>query len=38
VDLEEQNDWEARFTVSLPESRTQNRAVLKFVEVRPVGA
>jgi superfamily II RNA helicase len=38
VDLEEQNDWEARFTVSLPDSRAQNRAVLRFVEVRPVGA
>ena len=37
VDLEEQNDWEARFSVSLPDSRAQNRAVLRFVEVRPVG-
>ena len=38
VDLEDQNDWEARFTVSLADSRAQNRAVLQFVEVRPVGA
>ncbi len=38
VDLEEQNDWEARFVVSLAESRAQNRVVLQFVEVRPVGA
>ena len=37
VDVEEQNDWEARFTVSLPDSRAQNRAVLQFVGVAPVG-
>jgi len=38
ADLEEQNDWEARFTVSLAESRTLNRPVLKYVSTRPVGA
>ncbi len=38
ADPEEQNDWEARFTVSLDESRKENRAVVQFVSVRPVGA
>jgi len=37
ADTEAQNDWEARFTVSLPESRTENRAVVRFIAVRPVG-
>ena len=38
ADTEEQNDWEARFEVSLDESRKQNRPVVKFIAVRPVGA
>jgi superfamily II RNA helicase len=38
ADTEGENDWEARFTVSLPESRAENRAVVKFIEVRSVGA
>ena len=38
VDLEDQNDWEARFTLSLADSRAQNRPVLRFVSVGPVGA
>ncbi len=38
ADTEEQNDWEARFTVSLAESRKENRAVVRFSAVRPVGA
>ena len=38
VDLADENDWEARFTVSLAESRSQNRAVLQFVSIGPVGA
>jgi superfamily II RNA helicase len=37
IDAEEQNDWEARFVVSLAESRTANRPVLRFVGVAPVG-
>jgi hypothetical protein len=37
ADTEGQNDWEARFMVSLAESRTENRPVFKFVSVRPVG-
>lgn len=38
VDAEEQNDWEARFTVSLATSRAENRAVVSFAAVAPVGA
>ncbi len=38
LDVEEQNDWEARFTVSLEKSRAENRAVLEFRDVSPVGA
>lgn len=38
IDLEDANDWEARLTVSLTESRAQNRAVLKFDTVAPIGA
>ncbi len=38
VDRDELNDWEVMFAVSLEESRAQNRAVVKFVTVRPVGA
>ena len=37
IDASEQNDWEARFTVSLAESRAQSRAVLSFAGVAPVG-
>ncbi|MDB6093107.1 MAG: ski2-like helicase [Verrucomicrobia bacterium] len=32
------NDWEARFTVSLPESRAENRVVLRFDRLAPVGS
>jgi hypothetical protein len=38
VDAGEHNDWEVAFTVSLPESRAANRAVVKFESVRPIGA
>jgi hypothetical protein len=37
VDTEEQNDWEARFIVSLAQSRAENRAVVRFDGVAPVG-
>ena len=37
IDREEQNDWEARFAVSLTESRTQNRAVVSFEAVAQIG-
>ena len=37
ADPEEQNDWEARFEVSLDDSRKENRAVVRFVSVKPVG-
>ena len=37
ADLEGQNDWEARFTLSLAASRAENRPVLKFESTRPVG-
>ena len=38
IDSEERNDWEARFTVLLAPSRAENRAVVRFVDVRTVGA
>ena len=38
VDPEDQNDWEATFTLSLPESRAENRPVIRFTGVRAVGA
>ncbi len=38
VDLEGLNDWEARFSISLPASRTANRPVLIFAGVGAVGA
>ncbi len=38
VDGAEANDWEARFTVSLTESRAQARAVVNFESVGVVGA
>ena len=37
ADPEEQNDWEARFTVSLDRSRAENRPVVEFVVVRQIG-
>jgi superfamily II RNA helicase len=37
IDAEGRNDWEARFTVSLTASRTENRAVVRFDGVGPVG-
>ncbi|MEO6992530.1 MAG: DUF3516 domain-containing protein, partial [Lacunisphaera sp.] len=37
VDPESLNDWEVRFEVSLPDSRSDNRPSLKFLEVKPVG-
>jgi hypothetical protein len=30
IDAEEHNDWEVRLTVSLGESRAQNRAIVRF--------
>jgi len=38
VDAQEMNDWELVFTVSLPDSRTLDRAALVFVGAGPVGA
>jgi hypothetical protein len=38
IDLEAQNDWEARFSVLLVPSRIENRAVVRFIGVQPVGA
>ncbi len=38
IDPDEHNDWEARFIVSLGESRQANRAVLRFGTVSPVGS
>ena len=38
VDFEARNDWEARFTVLLAASRAENRAVVRFVDLRPIGA
>jgi hypothetical protein len=37
IDAEEQNDWEATFTVDHTASRTENRAVVSFVCVAPIG-
>ena len=37
VDYEGLNDWEALFTVSLADSRAENRAVMKFLKVRKLG-
>ncbi|MBI5766775.1 MAG: DUF3516 domain-containing protein [Verrucomicrobia bacterium] len=37
IDADELNDWEARFTVSLAESRTANRAVVRFESLGPIG-
>ncbi len=38
VDADELNDWEATFTVSLEASRAENRAVVRFDGVAPIGA
>lgn len=38
IDLEAQNDWEARFCVPLAPSRAENRAVVRFIGVQAVGA
>jgi hypothetical protein len=38
VDPEALNDWEARFEISLSESRAHNQPSLKFLEVKPVGS
>ena len=38
VDADGQNDWEAIFVASLADSRAENRAVVRLVAVRPVGA
>jgi hypothetical protein len=37
IDGDDQNDWEARFVVSLADSRAQNRAVVTFEAVSPIG-
>jgi len=37
IDRAEANDWEARFTVLVMASRAENRAVLRFDAVAPVG-
>ena len=38
VDADDANDWEAIFLVSLPASRTENRAVVRLAAVRPIGS
>ncbi|HUG11345.1 MAG TPA: DUF3516 domain-containing protein [Opitutaceae bacterium] len=38
IDTDEANDWEARFVVSLADSRAANRAVIRFEGVSPIGA
>ncbi|HVS54244.1 MAG TPA: DUF3516 domain-containing protein [Opitutaceae bacterium] len=38
IDAEGQNDWEAIFIVPLAESRTAQRAVIRFETVRAIGA
>ncbi len=38
IDTEEQNDWEAQFTVVLAQSRAENRAVVRFDAVTAIGA
>jgi len=37
IDGEGHNDWEAQFTVALAKSRAENRAVVRFVTVKPLG-
>jgi hypothetical protein len=36
IDSDDQNDWEARFTVLLGASRAESRAVVRFDDVRPI--
>jgi hypothetical protein len=38
IDAEGLNDWEAVFVVSLIDSRIENRAAVRLVAVRPIGA
>ena len=38
ADPEGLNDWEARFVIQLEKSRAENRAVLDFIDVRPIGS
>lgn len=38
IDHSDHNDWEARFTISLADSRAQNRPVLRFDTVTPIGS
>ncbi|MBS0633152.1 MAG: DUF3516 domain-containing protein [Verrucomicrobia bacterium] len=38
VDDEEHNDWEATFTVDVAASRAENRAVVQFLVLTPIGA
>lgn len=38
IDPDEQNDWEARFSVDLAASRAANRAVVAFSGVVPIGS
>ena len=38
VDQEGLNDWEAVFAVPLADSKADNRAVIRFVSVHPIGA
>ncbi len=37
IDPADQNDWEVTFTIDLAASRTENRVVLRFDEVKPIG-
>jgi hypothetical protein len=37
IDAEARNDWEARFLVSLAQSRAEQRAVIVFVGTGAVG-
>ena len=37
ADVEELNDWEVQFAVSLGASRTENRPILKYLATKPVG-
>jgi hypothetical protein len=37
VDADGANDWEAIFGVSVAASRTENRAVVRLITVRPIG-
>jgi len=37
IDAEERNDWEVSFNVSLDQSRSENRAVVRFEGVSPIG-